>query len=365
MKQFDTSELKVHPLKERENQLQLEKLAVNPMAAPEAISAESEAVMAQAIDAVKVARAKGRPVILAFGAHAIKNGVGPVLIALMKEGWLTHLCTNGAGVIHDWEFSYQNESGEDIRKHVAKGMFGLWEETGFYINLALRVGAWQGRGYGASVGAMIEEEGLDIPTEEQLKIDATTLTDLNRAAGALDLLGAIRRFKIKPGWMSIPHPYKSMSVQGEAYRLGIPFTGHPMFGHDIIYTHPMNDGASIGRTAQRDFLTFVESIHNLQDGVYLSVGSAVMSPMIFEKSLSMARNVALQKGEVIDRFFLGVIDLAASTWDWQKDGEPPKDNPAYYLRYCKTFSRMGGTMRYASMDNRAFFLKLYQGLQKL
>ena len=97
--------------------------------------------------------------------------------------------------------------------------------------------------------------------------------------------------------------------------------------------------------------------------VYLSVGSAVMSPMIFEKSLSMARNVAIQKGETIDRFFLGVADLAPSTWDWLKDGEPPMDNPAYYLRYLKSFSRMGGSMRYGSIDNRAFFLGLRQALK--
>jgi hypothetical protein len=34
------------------------------------------------------------------------------------------------------------------------------------------------------------------------------------------------------------------------------------------------------------------------------------------------------------------------------------DNPAYYLRYCKTFSRMGGAMRYISSDNRDFLLAL-------
>jgi len=317
--------------------------------------------MAQTVAAVKAARAKGRPVIVAFGAHSIKNGVGPVLIALMKEGWVTHLCTNGAGVIHDWEFAYQGESGEDVRANIAEGKFGIWDETGFYINLALRVGAWQGRGYGASVGAMIAEEGLEIPEEAQLKRDAADLSDLDRAAAALDFLEAVRTFKLDAGRIRIPHPCKGMSVQGEAHRSGIPFTGHPMFGHDIIYTHPMNHGAAIGRVAHRDFLTYAEGVRQLQDGVYLSVGSAVMSPMIFEKALSMARNVALSQGEAIDRFYLGVVDLAPATWDWRK-GEPPKGNPAYYLRYCKTFNRMGGTMRYASMDNRAFFLRLYQGL---
>ena len=59
-----------------------------------------------------------------------------------------------------------------------------------------------------------------------------------------------------------------------------------------------------------------------------------------------------------------VVDLAESEWDWNKNGEPPMDNPAYYLRYCKTFSRMGGEMHYLTADNRDFLLALYQELSK-
>ena len=83
--------------------------------------------------------------------------------------------------------------------------------------------------------------------------------------------------------MKIPFPFKQYCVQAAAFRLGIPFTGHPMIGHDIIYTHPLNHGAAIGRTALRDFLTFANAVNGLDQGVYMSVGSAVMSPMIFEK----------------------------------------------------------------------------------
>ena len=86
--------------------------------------------------------------------------------------------------------------------------------------------------------------------------------------------------------------------------------------------------------------------------------------MIFEKSLSMAQNLAIQQGEHIDDHFMVVVDLAASTWDWSQ-GEPPEDNPAYYLRYNKTFSRMGGTMRYLHADNRDFSLSLVQMLDRL
>jgi hypothetical protein len=117
----------------------------------------------------------------------------------------------------------------------------------------------------------------------------------------------------------------------------------------------------LGRCAQRDFLTFAESVRQLEGGVYLSVGSAVMSPMIFEKSLSMAQNLALQHGSKIEDHFIVVVDMAKSDWDWSQ-GEPPEEDPAYYLRYNKTFSRMGGTMRYVQADNRDFFLQLTRQL---
>jgi hypothetical protein len=96
--------------------------------------------------------------------------------------------------------------------------------------------------------------------------------------------------------------------------------------------------------------------------VYMSVGSAVMSPMIFEKSFSMAQNLEIQKNQHIDNHYILVVDLAESSWDWKADGEPPQEDPAYYLRFCKTFSRMGGDMDYLSADNRDFLLALYQAL---
>jgi hypothetical protein len=135
-----------------------------------------------------------------------------------------------------------------------------------------------------------------------------------------------------------------------------------MFGHDIIYNHPMNHGASLGRCAERDFLTFAESVSRIDGGVYISIGSAVMSPMVFEKSLSMAQNTAIGRGARIENHFILVVDLAESSWDWTQ-GEPPEDNAAYYLRYNKTFSRMGGTMRYLQADNRDFLLTLVRELR--
>ncbi len=304
--------------------------------------------------------------MLAFGAHSIKNGLAPVLIRLMEQGWVTLLATNGAGIIHDWEFAFQGASSEDVRANVDVGQFGIWEETGLYLNLALIAGAFEGSGYGEAIGKMIQQEGLAIPASERLLELAreSAAEDPRRVAAALDLLAAIQREDLQPGFLSVSHAYKQYSAQAAAYRLNIPFTAHPMFGHDIIYTHPASDGAAIGRTAQRDFLTYAEQVSQLEGGVYLSVGSAVMSPMIFEKSFSMSQNIAIQKGRKITNHYMVVVDLAESSWDWQKDGDPPTSSSAYYLRYCKTFSRMGGTMRYVSADNRDFLLTLLQELQR-
>jgi hypothetical protein len=107
----------------------------------------------------------------------------------------------------------------------------------------------------------------------------------------------------------------------------------------------------------RDFTTFAEAVSRLEGGVYLSVGSAIMSPMVFEKSLSMARNLARQEGRTIERFLIVVNDIQPGDWDWRA-GEPPKEHPAYYLRFCKSFARMGGEFRYARVDNRAFLNRL-------
>jgi hypothetical protein len=364
--QLDRSLLHIRSLSSRPNKVTIEQDAIRPDTAPRRISAAASEVVVECAVKIRSARSAGRPVMIAFGAHTIKNGLGPVLIRLMEEGWATLLATNGAGIIHDWEFAFQGASSEDVRTNVSLGQFGIWEETGFYLNLAIIVGAYEGIGYGEAVGKMIAQQGLYIPALGKLLTIASDVAERNPelAAAALDLLATLQKCHLEPGFLSIPHPYGTYSVQAAAYRLKIPFTAHPMFGHDIIYNHPLNHGAAIGRAALRDFLTYAAQVQQLAGGVYLSIGSAVMSPMVFEKSLSMAQNLELQKGRKIVNHHMVIVDLAESRWDWKNNGDPPADDPAYYLRYCKTFSRMGGTMRYASADNRDFLLTLLHELQQ-
>ena len=362
--QLNRKQLKVKPLSERVNKVQIESDHVPLDAAPRPFSREGNNILLRSLKRIKEARTAEKSIMITFGAHAIKNGLAPVLISLMERGWVTHLATNGAGIIHDWEFAYQGESSENVQKYLQEGQFGIWHETGFYINLAIIVGAYEGLGYGESVGALIENEGLNIPSEAfLLEFISKSVNDTpSHAAAAADLLQTIRAEALDEGFLSVSHPYKKYSAQAAAYRLNVGFTGHPMIGHDIIYNHPTNHGAAIGRCAQTDYLRFAHQVSNLEGGVYLSIGSAVMSPMVFEKSLSMAQNLKLQVNQSIKNHYMLVVDLAESQWNWSEDGEPPMDNPAYYLRYCKTFSRMGGQMDYLCADNRDLLLHLSQGL---
>jgi len=362
--QFDRTKLHIKPLSERKDKVYIERDHVPVTATPTAFPPNAQAVIDETVKRLIAAREAGKSRMLTFGAHSIKNGLAPVFIKLMEDGWVTHLSTNGAGIIHDWEFAFQGHSSEDVRVNVSRGEFGVWQETGFNINLAILVGAYQGMGYGESVGAFVQNEGLEIPSEAALIEEIKTQASTNplQAAAAADLLSAVRAFNLPVGWLSVPHPFKQYGLQAAAYRLKIPFTGHPMIGHDIIYVHPMNHCAAIGRAAQRDFLTFAQNVSNLDGGVYMSIGSAVMSPMIFEKSLSMSQNIAIQNGTHIDNHYMVIVDLQESHWDWTQ-GEPPMDNPDYYLRYNKSFNRMGGQMRYVTADNRDFLLALVRGLE--
>ncbi len=364
--QFNRKNLIIKSLIERRNKVSIEESYIKAEVKPVHLNKAIIKGIDETAGRIKEARKNGKPVVMAFGAHVIKNGLAKVIIELMRNGWITHLAGNGAVSIHDWEFAFLGKTSEDVRENVKNGTFGIWDETGKYINLALIAGAYEGMGYGESVGKMILNDGLEIKDIHQLEEEARALLHVNceKAAAAIDLLGVIKKENLRPGFMHIPHPWKGFSIQCAACEMNIPFTIHPMFGHDIIYTHPVNHGGAVGRTALIDFLRFAHCISNIDGGVYLSIGSAVMSPMIFEKAFSMAQNVAIQQNKHIDNHFIVIVDLAESDWDWQKEGEPPADNPAYYMRYNKTFSRMGGEMRYITADNRDFLQGLFNRLNK-
>jgi hypothetical protein len=177
--QLDRSQIRMKPLAERENKKFIERDHVPLAARPKGLSPEGERLIGAVAQRILAARAHGRPVMLTFGAHTIKNGLAPVLIELVRRDWVTHLATNGAGIIHDWEFAYLGQSSEDVRANVARGQFGTWEETGRAINLAIAVGGLHDLGYGWSVGKLIAEDGLEIPSVEALRAQLITLAQGN------------------------------------------------------------------------------------------------------------------------------------------------------------------------------------------
>jgi hypothetical protein len=177
------------------------------------------------------------------------------------------------------------------------------------------------------------------------------------------MLRAIRQHALPEGHVAVQHQWKHASIFAQAFRHNVPLTVHPGIGYDIITTHPMFNGAVIGRAAELDFKQFAGSVEGLDGGVVLSVGSAIMAPQVFEKSLSCVNNLRLQAGRpVVHDHTIYVVDIQdGGNWDWSQ-GEPPRDNPAYYLRFCKSYARMGGEMKYVQCDNVVFLANLLREL---
>jgi hypothetical protein len=197
---------------------------------------------------IRTANRNGRPVIIFIGAHVIKSGLSLYLIELMKRGIVTHIAGNGAVSIHDFEIGYLGGTSEDVPCAIEDGSFGMWEETGAWMNEALQQGAKQGLGYGAALGRYIDEHQ--------------------------------DRF-----------PHRDQCVLYQAWKLGVPATYHIAIGTDIIHQHPTADFSVIGCCTGEDFKRFTESVSGMDGGVFLNFGSAVIGPEVFLKALSISRNL--------------------------------------------------------------------------
>lgn len=204
--------------------------------------------------AIAAARRAGRPVVLGMGAHVIKVGLSSLIIDLMQRGVITALATNGACMVHDFELSSEGRTSEDVAHALKDGSFGMARETGKHINTAINKGVAKGMGLGQALGQYIN-------------------------AG---------RF-----------PHKGLSLFGTAARLDIPMTVHVAMGTDIVHMHPSADGASIGEGSMRDFRLFASVVADLQDGVYINLGSAVILPEVFLKALSVARNLGHEVSRMV------------------------------------------------------------------
>ena len=260
-----------------------------------------------------------KPVIWMMGAHVMRRGNSRFIIDLMEKGMLTHLATNGAVAIHDFEIALIGSTLEDVERYIWDGKFGNWEETGKYLNEAIIRGYHDKIGYGESVGRLIQT-----------------------------------------GEEKIQFMYRELSIFAAAYRLSIPITVHKGIGYDIIDQHPSADYAAMGYTTGQDFLRFVHTVSKLEGGVFLNLGSAVMGPEVYLKSLSMARNVAHQRNEEIRNFLTANFDLIDFR-DFRDEGSPKEAH--YYHRPKKTILvrtiRDGGKSYHVSGDFDRTIPKLY------
>jgi hypothetical protein len=360
---LDLRRIKVRPLAERRSLTRADDILVDPESSPPPCSAQVEDSIRGCATAIRTARRHGATVMLIYGAHLLRNGAARIAERMMASGWVTHLATNGAGTIHDWEYAWFGASTESVAENVARGTFGTWHETANSIHIALMTGALDGLGYGRALGRFIAQDGATIPASNVLAEAIACNPRHPLTAARADLIQAIESQCWPGGRFVLEHRWKHASILAQAYRHAVPLTVHPGIGYDIIANHPVFDGATIGRAAARDFALFGGSVEGLDGGVVLSVGSAIMGPQVFEKSLSCVNNLRLQQGrDVVRDHAFYVVDLQDSGgWNWTT-GEPPKTNPAYYLRFCKSYSRMGGALHYVQCENLAFVHNLYHRL---
>ncbi len=200
--------------------------------------------------AVRQAKDSGKPVVWGIGGHVIKTGLAPVLIDLMRRGFVSAIAANGSVLVHDTEIALVGFTSEDVDATLGKGDFGTARETGEILNAAAKSGTRDGIGLGEAMG---------------------------REVSALNPANA------------------GQSLLCQTYANKIPFTAHLTIGADIGHFHASCDGASLGATSHTDFKLFCSIVKELNDGgVYLNVGSAVTLPEIFLKAVTVVRNLGFE-----------------------------------------------------------------------
>jgi hypothetical protein len=219
--------------------------------------------------AAQMRRAKqlGKPIIWGLGGHVIKVGLAPLIIDLMRRGFVTAIAANGSVLVHDAEIAMVGSTSEDVDVTLGEGAFGAAEETGQLLNSAAREGMRDGIGLGEALG---------------------------RALLAL-----------KPR-------HRDYSLLCAAYHARIPFTAHITIGGDIAHFHPSADGATLGATSHTDFRLLGELVRRMNGGgVYLNVGSAVVLPEVFLKAVTLVRNLGH-----------GLTDITTANFDFIQSYRP-------------------------------------------
>ena len=99
-----------------------------------------------------LAKKQKKAILWGLGGHVIKVGLGPLLVDLMKRGFVSGVAMNGAAMIHDFEVAMVGNTSEDVETGLGRGQFGMAEETGKYINEMAKLAERLRIGYGEAAG---------------------------------------------------------------------------------------------------------------------------------------------------------------------------------------------------------------------
>jgi hypothetical protein len=252
---IDVSRLKTYPLSRRHSKVRLSDFSIPWQRGgalkrflatlPDILAVKTLRAVTRAIVS---ARRRGKTVIVGMGAHVTKVGLNPVLVDLMERGIVTAVAMNGAVIIHDFELALLGHTSEEVDAEIDSGRFGMAEETGRMLNEAIVSGAKEGLGLGEAVGRYIHLRKRQFPNQR-------------------------------------------ISILAAGAKLGVPVTVHVALGTDIIHMHPSADGAAIGAASLLDFRKLAAVVAGMEGGVYINLGSAVILPEVFLKTVSLGRNL--------------------------------------------------------------------------
>jgi len=247
--------IKTYPIALRKN-----KFSINDMIPlSSAISFDSDELK-NLSDQIRSAKALGSPIVFMLGGAVIKEGCSHLIIDLMRNGFITHLAMNGSVSIHDFEIAMIGQTSEDVQGGLDNGSFGMAEETGALMNLAINKGYKAGKGYGQSIAEMIEAQTFH---------------------------------------------YKESSIIHQSSKMKISTTVHVAIGGDITHQHPTCSGAALGATSYEDFKLLTDVMTKIDHGVIVNIGSAVIMPEVFLKALTIARNLGFRH----NNFTVGNLDF--------------------------------------------------------
>lgn len=261
-KPVDLSKIKTYSSSKRKTKVNLDNLIkdlrqqTKDQRPAAATAPELEAVAQKIVEAHQA----GKPVIFGMGAHVIKVGLSPIIIQMINEGIINCVVMNGAGVIHDYELATIGNTSENVAETLKDGMFGMVEETLTSLNAAIKKCRGGKVGIGEAVGEYIA------------KSDA---------------------------------PHKELSILAAAYEAKIPATIHVAIGTDTIHMSPLMDAAATGEGSHYDFKLLCGVVSDLEGGVYINAGSAVLLPEVFLKALTVARNL----GNKVDNITTANMDM--------------------------------------------------------